>query len=114
MSSSPTNTVWKRVQGDVDDTAVAILGGVADLAGVIAARARVTLTTADEPATPVALAASVTDPDACEVTVRLSPWLADAELGSWELEIETDWQSGQTLTFPEGRKPMIFVVPQLG
>lgn len=101
-------STWGRKQGDVNDTLVAEMVGIVDLdpqtVDSIEARVRRGSTVVD-------LAAAVTDPDARQVTVQLSPWLATAVLGRWELTYRLIFVDGSERTWPEGQPDYIFVGP---
>jgi hypothetical protein len=91
-------TTWNRVQGDVGDTIVVTLNGVADLAAVTAVEAHVW-----RGATVATLTAAVTDADELEVTVELGDdegWLATAAAGAWRFETQATFADGSILTWP--------------
>lgn len=92
-------TLWKRVQGDVDDTITVKLAGIASLAAVQSVEAHVWWRTSHE-----TLAASVADPDECTLTVELGAadgWLSDAAAVQWEVEYQLTFLDGSVKTWPE-------------
>lgn len=106
MSTSPS---WDRVQGDINDTLVAQLDGVVDLAGVSAIVGHVW-----RPGTAATnLAASVLNAVDRTVTVELSPWLATATVGAWFFEIQAT-SGSLTVTWPEASPAIIRVRAQGG
>jgi hypothetical protein len=81
---------WDRVQGDVNDTLVARLDGVANLTGVSTIVGHVW----QRGVTSVNLTATVLDATARTVTVQLSPWLNSATPGVWKFELQATWTAG--------------------
>lgn len=111
MSRRNTPT-WNRVQGDIGDTIVITLDGVADLDGVTQVRGHVWRPNGTDKEI---LSADVTDPTTRTVTVQLGDatgWLSDAAPTVWLFELETVWASGETLTWPEAAPAQINVRPQ--
>jgi hypothetical protein len=90
------------VSGDLGDTRIVRLNGVADLTAVTSIQANVT----NGNGTTV-LAAVVTDATARTVTVQLGTvgqWLDTAAPGDYEFEIQAVI-GGKTLTWPSSRQP---------
>lgn len=100
---------WYRVQGDVQDTLVARLDGVADLVSVTGGEAHVSLCGEFD----ATLVLTVTDPFARTVMVQLSPWLNTAVPGAWDLEFEIIFGT-MTLTWPAKGFDRILVRTQGG
>lgn len=95
-----TTPLWKRHQGDEDDTLDVGVDGLApgDSLLVDAIHAEVALNLG----TPVPLTAAVTDPVARTVHVQLSPWLDTAELGDWRFVLKITFAGGKgPITWPE-------------
>jgi hypothetical protein len=101
-------TTWKRTQGDYGPDVVVQLGGIDDLAAVTAVEGHVSI----RGGTHSVLPAEVTDVDDRYVTVDLSGWLPDAEVGAWDFQV-TCTVVGETdpVTWPTDR---INVGRQLG
>ena len=108
-------TTWNRVNGDVNDTIVAQLAGVANLTGVTAVEAHVWPVTGGAAVT---LTAAVTDATNRYVTVQLGAgggWLPSAAAGPWNIEYQTTWSGGAIITWPEkGSPPDQIIVRQQG
>lgn len=86
-------------QGDVGDSAVFTLDGIASLSGVASVRALVQRRGSVE-----ILTAAVTDAIAREVTVQWGAaggWLPSRpKVGKWDLQIEVTFGDGRVLTWP--------------
>lgn len=95
MTTLPT---WRRVQGDVDDTIVSDLDGVADLTGVTSVTARVWRTVA--PVSSTALTGAIVDSPTAVVSINLSTWLLTAAPGWWNVMIKATWASSATRSWP--------------
>lgn len=105
MTTTPA--AWKRVQGDVNDTLVAQLDGVASLSAVTSIEAHVWRSGV----APTTLTATVLDATNRTVTVNLSPWLATATATVWNIEIQAT--SGATVqTWPNGTPATLSVRAQ--
>lgn len=105
-------TTWKRRSGDVGDTIIVQLGGVADLVTAVSAEAHVKF--GDLPT--VTLTALVTDTANRLVTVQcggLGGWLPTAQRGCWRMEIEVTFGSGAVLTWPAHGFDTVDVGPTL-
>ena len=102
--------------GDVGDTRVLTLSGVADLNSVASIESHVT-NGVDTTAT---LTTTVTDGDANEVTVALGEsggWLPlGPTLGQWRGQVEVVFNDGAELTWPNNGRGFftINVLPQYG
>lgn len=107
---------FRRVQGDVNDTLITQLTGVATFAG-----ATVVAHVWQGSGTATNLTASVVNGTTssgavCGVcTVNLSPWLATAtpSLG-WQLEYQVTFGDGSVLTWPDGAPDTLEVRAQGG
>lgn len=106
---TPEIPVWRRVQGDINDTITGVLNGVQDLAAATAVEAHVwrrdSLTTET-------LAAAITDPVARTVVVQLggaAGWLSDAAVANWLVDVEVLFADGTTLSWPAGPPGVIAV-----
>lgn len=109
-------TEHRKVQGDVNDVAVAYLYGVANFTGATVVGKVWTATTAAVP-----LTASVTigvdeSGNACGIcTVDLggvAGWLKTATPGYWFLEYEATFADGTVLTWPEHSPDTVVVRAQ--
>jgi hypothetical protein len=104
-------TTWNRTAGDVKDTIVVTLDGVATLTGVSTVVPKVTR----NGALIATLSAAVTDVDDRTVTIQLGDtggWLPTATPNVYELEYEVTYVNGAVLTWPSGRKDRIVVWAQ--
>lgn len=102
-----TQNLWKKVQGDINDTIVVRLGGVQDLTGATFV-GETWLGNGDT----VELDAEVTDADAREITVDLGDadgWLSDAAVGRWLIQYEGTFGDGSKITWPDGTPDVIEV-----
>lgn len=105
-------STWHRVQGDVGDTIVMRLDGVATLDGVSSVVAHVKRTGSPS----ATLSAAVTDAAERLVIVQLGGvggWLADADVGTWQLETEVTYLNGAVLTWSQRVRDRVIVHPQL-
>lgn len=107
-------TTWRKVQGDVKDTIIAVLSGVEDLATATGAEAHawrkgVASTT---------LVATITNPTTRTVSVALggvAGWLSSAgppaggDALDWDFEIQVTWADGTVLTWPAETPDTIIV-----
>lgn len=101
-------TAFRKVQGDVNDSIIVVLDGVADLASATSVEAHVWR---DDTA-PTTLAASVVDPAARTVKIQLggvSGWLATAEPEIWFIEEQVTFSDGTVLTWPAGQPDVLVV-----
>lgn len=93
---------WDRVQGDTDDTLIARVGGVEDLAAVTSVDALVWKTTT--PPSEQVLTASVLDADERTVLIDLGDWITTAAPAVWHVAVRITgiWADGSTgrRTFP--------------
>lgn len=88
---------WHRVQGDVKDTIVVHLGGIANLN-----TASSVVAIASKPGeVDVSLDGSVSNAANAEVTISLAVWLEDAALGDWSIVYVVTFGDGSTKTWPE-------------
>jgi hypothetical protein len=104
-------TTWNRTAGDVKDTIVVTLGGVASLTGVSSVVAKVSRAGG----TSTSLTATVTDEATSQVTIQLGDtggWLPLAAPNVYDLEVQVTYISGAVLTWPAGRKDRIVVWAQ--
>lgn len=104
-------TRWNRVQGDVGDTIVVTLDGVANLDGVDTVEGHVWR----QNVAAVTLDAAVTDSATRRVTVELGDadgWLSDAAPGEWLFETVATYLDGSVLTWPQGTPDRIAVRAQ--
>jgi hypothetical protein len=95
-------SVWKRVQGDTNDTIDAYLDGVDSLAALTSVTAEVWR----RGVAPVALAAEVVDPEARIVRAYLADWITTAAVGDWYV----DWRpvvNGSPITWPSSGRDII-------
>jgi hypothetical protein len=110
-------TIFKRVQGDINDTAVTYLYGVATFSGTAEAHVWQPNVTA---ITLAAVVVNGVDPYgvACGVcTVSLgssSGWLKTATPGNWHLEYQVTFADSSVLTWPADAPDQISVRPQGG
>lgn len=96
-----TTTAY-RVSGDTNDTVTVACGGVEALPVGATVEAHVWRTIS--PASTTTLAATVLDPDARTVLVKLGSWITAAASVVWRLEVQVTgtWSDGETgpRTFP--------------
>jgi hypothetical protein len=100
-------TSWNRVQGDIGDTVVVTLGGVADLTAVDTIVAHIKRGDTIEE-----LDATVTSAVNRTVTVELGAadgWLATAAPGRWRIEYQATFLDGSVLTWPDDQPDTIIV-----
>lgn len=103
-------TTWNRVQGDVDDSIVVTLNGIADLSAVDTLEAHVWRGDTRE-----TLDAEIADSAARTVLVHLGDetgWLATAEPGYWRFEVQATFGIGTVLTWPADEPDRIYVRAQ--
>jgi hypothetical protein len=101
-----TTEYAERVAGDIGQYLDIQSGGIANLNGVTGVTGH-----AWRRNTHVALTASVIDADTGIVRIQLGGtggWLPTVQVDStrkdvWQLEYQTEWGDGSTLTFPTGR-----------
>lgn len=101
-------TTWNKVAGDIGDTIIVDLGGIANLTAVTDVEAHVWKQGTD----PAVLDATVLDSDECTITVELGDgtgWLATATQGRWSLEYQLTFGDGSVLTWPQ-MKPDLLIV----
>lgn len=98
-------TTFSRVQGDVLDTVVAQLAGVADFTG-----ATVEAHVWRPDVAPADLVASVTTDGIC--TVQLGSWLTTAAAGTWYIEYQVTFGDSSQLTWPAKAPDVITVRAQ--
>jgi len=104
-------TVFRRVQGDINDTIVPILNGVEDLTTATAVEAHVWLD--GEPAE--TLTAIVLDATNRTIEVELGAvdgWLSDAAPNTWYVEYQVTFADDTVLTWPAGSPDIIMVRAQ--
>lgn len=105
-------TVFRRVQGDIDDTIDPIIDGIQDLTAVTAVEAHVWRRGVD----PEVLTAAVADASARSLLVQLGDangWLSDAAPGVWNVEYELVLGVGTpAITWPASIKDFIVVSAQ--
>lgn len=89
--------IFKRVQGDVNDTVDVEIVGLADLDNVTQVKAFVWLRR-----TIVELTAAVQDSPNRIVRIQLTPWLETARRGDWHLDEKLFDNNGQEISWPSG------------
>lgn len=109
-----TSQVFRRVQGDLNDTAEVVIDGVVDLASVTEVVARVEYSQRRFNLGET-LTATVTDVANRIITVQLgaaSGWLSDARPGHWKMDYTFTFNDGKELTWPSGWFDYIRVRPR--
>lgn len=96
---------WHRVRGDVKDTIVAQLGGIADLSTATDVIGIIT----QDGETFSQLDGSVSDAASSQVTISLAAWLPTAAEGDWWIEYEVTFGDGSSKTWPERGQDRIHV-----
>lgn len=101
-------TVWRKVQGDVNDTITVVLSGVEDLTTANAIEAHVWRRSVDS----VTLTAAITDTVTRTAVVQLggaTGWLSDALIAAWSVDFQVTFVDGTILTWPSGVPDVIAV-----
>jgi hypothetical protein len=108
-------TTWKRVQGDVNDTAVVDLHGIDAITGCTVVGHIWQDGVASENLTGSVTTAVATATVPCAVTIVLggaSGWLSDAAPGVWSFEQQLTFPDTSVLTWPAGGVDNIVVRAQ--